>query len=222
MSTMSGECGCGCGQSDPLKLFSGAESMPADAFVLFDGSSLSGWVKRGSDSPAEWKVENGYMEVVPGTGDICSKMEFTDHQLHIEFWLPLMADCTGQARANSVVYLQGSYEVQVLDSYGLDSKDDDCGGIYKVAPPMVNACRPPEQWQTYDIFFVAPKFDENGNKVSNARVTVLHNGVFIHHDREIPKPTGGELDRDLTGPGPLMLQDHGNLIRYRNIWVRPL
>lgn len=220
---MSGECGCGCGcgQSDPLKLFSGAETVPADAFVLFDGKDLSQWIKRNADEPAEWKVENGYMEVTR-TGDIRTKDEFTDFQLHLEFWLPLMADCHGQARANSGVYLQGSYEIQVLDSYGLDSKDDDCGGIYKTAPPMVNASRPPEQWQSYDVVFIAPRFDESGAKISEARTTVLHNGVVIHHDREIPKPTGGEIQRDLAGPGPLMLQDHGNAVRYRNIWIRRL
>lgn len=211
---------CCCGSSRPL--FTGSETIPADAIVLFDGTDLSAWKKRGSDEPAGWKVENGYMEVVPGTGDICSKQLFFDCQVHVEFWLPLMADCTGQARANSGVYLQGRYEVQVLDSYGLASRDDDCGGIYKLVGPMVNACRPPENWQTYEIFFLAPRFNEHGTKTANARMSVLHNGVWIHHDLEVPGPTGGEIDHNFAEPGPLLLQDHGNTVRYRNIWVRPL
>ncbi len=133
-------CCCGCGM--PKVLFRGDESIPADAIVLFDGKDLSQWVKRGTNEPAAWKVENGYMEVVPGTGDICTKELFKDCQVHVEFWLPLMADKTGQARANSGVYLQGRYEVQVLDSYQLDSQVNDCGAFYMLATPMVNACRP--------------------------------------------------------------------------------
>lgn len=217
---MSGCCcsGGGCTKS----LFTGSECVPTDAKVLFDGTDLSAWLKRGSDDPAGWKVENGYMEVVPGTGDIRSKELFSDCQIHVEFWLPLMADCTGQARANSGVYLQGRYEVQVLDSYQLDSRDDDCGGIYKLAAPMVNASRPPENWQTYDIFFQAPRFNEHGTKTANARISVVHNGIWIHHDLEVPGPTGGEIDHNFSEPGPLLLQDHGNLVRFRNVWVRPL
>jgi hypothetical protein len=214
------ECCCCGGKKN---LFKGDESIPADAIVLFDGKDLSQWVKRGDrEATAEWKVENGYMEVAPGTGDICSRELFEDCQIHVEFWLPLMADCTGQARANSGVYLQGRYEVQVLDSYGLDAQDNDIGGIYKLAAPMVNASRPPEQWQTYDIFFVAPRFNEHGTKTTNARISVLLNGVWIHHDLEVPGPTGGEIDHDFAQPGPLMLQDHGNLIRFRNVWARKL
>jgi len=204
------------------QLYKGDEPIPSDAIILFDGKDLSEWVCRGSGEPAKWKVENGYMEVVPGTGDIVSRKLFTDFQLHVEFWLPLMADAKGQARSNSGVYLQGRYEIQVLDSYGLDSKDDDCGGIYKLAAPMVNACRPPENWQTYDAFFIAPRFNQHGVKTKNARVSVLHNGVWIHHDLEVPGPTGGEIDHNFAEPGPIMLQDHGNYIRFRNIWVRPL
>lgn len=216
---MSESCCCGC---KPQSLFTGSESVPADAIVLFDGKDLSQWVKRGSTDPAEWKVENGYFEVMPRTGDIRTKELFTDCQVHIEFWLPLMADCKGQARANSGVYLQGRYEVQVLDSHGLDSKDDDCGGIYQLAAPMVNAGRPPEQWQTYDIFFSAPKFNEKGVKTTPARISVVLNGVWVHHDLKIHEPTGGEIDNNCAEPGPLLLQDHGNLVRYRNVWARKL
>lgn len=211
-----------CECSSPTPLYKGSEPIPADAIVLFDGKDLSNWVKRGSDDPAEWKVQNGYMEVVPGTGDIVSKQKFYDCQLHVEFWLPLMADARGQARANSGVYLQGRYEVQVLDSYGLDSRDDDCGGIYKLVAPMVNACRPPEHWQTYDILFRAPRFNEHGVKIEAARISVLHNGVWIHNNVEIHQPTGGEIDHNYAEPGPILLQDHGDPIRYRNVWVRSL
>jgi len=213
---------CGCSSGAPKPIFKGAECIPADAIVLFDGTDLSNWAKRGSGEPAAWKVENGYMEVVPGTGDIVSKELFQDYQLHIEFWLPLMADSRGQGRSNSGVYMQGRYEIQVLDSYELDSRDDDCGGIYKLAKPMINACRPPENWQTYDAYFVAPKFNENGVKTRNARLSVLFNNVWIHHDLEIPGPTGGEIDHNFSEPGPIMLQDHGNLVRFRNVWIRPL
>ena len=219
---MSEKCCCNGGKA-PVPLFKGAESIPADAIILFDGKDLSKWGKRSNPNEApEWKVENGYMEVVPGTGDIVTKEKFFDCQLHVEFWLPLMAECTGQARANSGVYLQGRYEIQVLDSYGLDSKDDDCGAIYKRAKPMVNACRPPEEWQTYDVFFMAPRFNEHGVKIAPARISVLHNGVWIHHDLEIHQPTGGEIDHNYAEPGPILLQDHGNRIRYRNIWIRRL
>ncbi len=200
-------------------LFSGTEGIPADAMVLFDGKDLSNWTYM-DGRPAGWKVDNGYMQVQGG--NIRTKREFGDCQVHVEFWLPLMADAHGQARANSGVYIQGSYEVQVLDSYGLKSQPNDCGAIYGVAAPAVNACRPPEQWQTYDIFFRAPRFDEKGAKVANARMSVMHNGVLIHEAVAVPGPTTAAMDRDLTKPGPLMLQDHGNAVRYRNVWVREL
>lgn len=212
---------CRCGQNTPEPLYRGSEVIPASAVVLFDGTDLSQWVKAGTDEAPCWKVENGYMEVVPGTGNIASKQRFWNFQLHVEFWLPLMADCQGQARANSGVYLQGRYEIQVLDSYGLDAKTDDCGAFYKLAKPAVNSARPPEHWQTYDVYFLAPKFNEDGVKIANARASVLWNGIWIHHDVELPQATGGELDREYSQPGPIMLQDHGNLIRYRNVWVIP-
>lgn len=203
-------------------LYKGAEAVPADATVLFDGTCLSGWKKRGKDEAAAWKIEDGYMEVVPGAGDIVSKELFTDFQLHVEFWLPLMADCKGQARSNSGVYMQGRYELQVLDSYTLDPNIDDCAAIYVLAPPCVNAARPPEEWQTYDILFHAPRFNEHGRKTKNARISVVWNGVWVHNDLEVPDPTGGEIDHEFSQPGPLMLQDHGNLVRFRNVWARKL
>ncbi len=201
-------------------LFLDDEQRPSDAVVLFDGKDLSQWVQVGSDKPAGWKVAKGYMEV--GGGNIRTKQEFMDCQLHIEFWLPSMPDAKGQARANSGVYLQGRYEVQVLDSYGLRSQSNDCGAIYGVAAPLVNACRPPEHWQSYDILFHAPKFDDTGNLVTKPRITVLQNGVLIQENVDVFGTTTAGAPGDPKTAGPVMLQDHGNPVRYRNVWVRPL
>lgn len=193
---------------------------PKFATVLFGGKDLSGWLSR-KGGPAGWSAKNGYVEVVPKSGDIYTKRTFGDFQLHVEFWLPYMPEASGQARANSGVYLQGRYEIQVLDSYGLESKDNDCGGIYKVAAPLVNACKKPRTWQSYDIAFRAPRFDAAGKLTEKARVTVFQNDVMIHDNVEIT-PTPGELNREFSQPGPILLQDHGNLVRYRNIWIVPV
>lgn len=209
-----------CATTGGRPLFKADEQRPSDAVLLFDGKDLSQWVQADSGRAAVWKVENGYMEVKGG--NIRTKQEYGDCQLHVEFWLPLMANATGQARANSGVYLQGRYEVQVLDSYGLDSRNNDCGAIYGVAAPSVNACRPPQQWQSYDIIFHAPRYNDKGELTDEARMTVLHNGVLIHENVEIPSTTTAGMQNDPRLPGPVMLQDHGNAIRYRNIWIRPL
>ena len=202
-------------------LFKGGEPVPADAIVLFDGKDLSKFVMCGSDKAAAWKVENGYC--VPQSGDICSKQLFADCQLHVEFWVPLLPDNHGQERGNSGVFFMGfTYEIQVLDSYGLQPGDGDCGAIYSYTPPMVNACRPPETWQSYDAIFHAPKFDASGRKTANARVTVFQNGVLIHDNAEIPGPTVDHSAPDSKTPGPIQLQDHGYAVRFRNVWVRPL
>lgn len=199
-------------------LFKGNEAHPADAVVLFDGKSLAEWTLL-DGKPADWRLENDYMEVRGGS--IRTKREFTDCQLHVEFWLPSMPNATGQGKANSGVYLQGRYEVQVLDSYGLKSGGGDCGAIYGVSAPLVNACRPPEQWQTYDIFFHAPRF-EGDKQISKARMSVLQNGIWIQDDVEIPGETTASAGGDTWKPGPIMLQDHGNPVRYRNVWMRDL
>lgn len=191
---------------------------PKYATVLFDGKNLSGWLST-KGGPAAWKLASLYMEVAPGSGNIYTKETFRDFQLYLEFWLPLMEGSRGQARANSGVYLQGRYEVQVLDSYGLQSQDNDCGAFYKIAAPLRNACKKPERWQSYDIAFRAARVDSTGKVTENARATVFHNGVMIHNNLELPRATPGGLDEDVTKPGPLLLQDHGNLVRYRNIWV---
>lgn len=192
---------------------------PEGAVTLFDGRNLDGWVKAGSRGPAGWKVSNGAMTV--SGGDIMTEKQFGDFQLHIEFNIPYMPEVRGQARGNSGVYLQGRYEIQVLDSYGLKPESHECGAIYGEFTPLVNACKPALQWQTYDISFRAPRV-ENGKVVEKARVTVRQNGVLIHDDREID-PTPGGLDTDATKTsGPLWLQDHGDAVQYRNIWLKPL
>jgi hypothetical protein len=195
----------------------GAEP-PAGAIVLFNGKNFKQWKhtkkKAGADS-VQWKLlKGGAMEVKKGTGSIVTKKKFADFKLHVEFRTPFMPDARGQARGNSGVYLQERYEVQVLDSYGLEGKDNECGGIYKIGAPMVNMCAPPTQWQTYDITFYAP-----GAEKANAQVTVVHNGVTIHDNVSLPKPTGGALDSNVTKTGGIYLQDHGNPVQYRNIWL---
>ncbi len=195
---------------------------PIGAILLFDGSNLNDWERRDEkqkSTPVGWKVTDGVAEVGPGTGDIITKQKFSDFQLHVEFRLPFMPEARGQGRGNSGVYLQGRYEVQVLDSYGLAGEDNECGGIYKVAAPRVNMCAPPGQWQTYDITFSAPRFDKDGKKVKDAVATVMHNGIIIHENLTIPGPTGGAVDDDVRAPGGILLQDHGNLVQYRNIWL---
>ncbi|MDO8587191.1 MAG: DUF1080 domain-containing protein [Armatimonadota bacterium] len=212
-----------CGYSDARagkRLFSGSEAVPADAIVLFDGKDLSQWTYMNSRA-ADWKIESGYMQVRGGS--IRTKQEFAgDYQLHVEFCLPLMADVKGQDRANSGVYLNSAYEVQVLDSYDLpEIADGDCGAIYSIATPIANACRPPETWQSYDIIFHSPKMDKDGKKIANARMTVLQNGVLIHHNTEVPYPTGSH-DAPDAKKGNIELQDHGCKVRYRNVWLRQL
>jgi len=145
---------------------------------------------------------------------------FGDARWHIEFCLPYQPHDRGQARGNSGAYVQGCYEVQMLDSFGLEGRDNECGGIYKAAAPAVNACLPPLAWQTYDIDFTAPRF-ENGAKVASARMTVRHNGILIHDNVEIPTLTPGGPQKEERPTGPLHLQNHGNPVRYRNIWVAP-
>lgn len=193
---------------------------PEGAIVLFDGKSLEQWVNAHNRSrPAPWTILPDGAVQVKG-GDIATQRLFDGHiRLHVEFRVPYMPKATGQGRGNSGVYVQGRYEVQVLDSYGLDSKDNDCGGIYEVAKPKVNACKAPTVWQCYDIDFHAPKF-EDGKRAQPARISVRQNGQVIHEDTVIPVAnTRAGLGGDASRPGPIMLQDHGNPVQYRNIWV---
>lgn len=198
---------------------------PSDAVVLFDGSSLSGWKSARDGSAAKWKLEGGFMEVVPGTGDIETKEGFGDCQLHVEWAEPVVVKGEGQGRGNSGVFLMGRYEIQVLDCFQNPTyPDGTTAAIYGQFPPLVNACRKPAEWQSYDILFVAPRFDGT-NLIAPAFVTVIQNGVVVQHHRALQGPTE---HKRLAGyvphaaKGPLKLQDHGDLVRFRNVWVRPL
>ena len=194
----------------------------SDAVVLCNGKDVSNWTTR-DGQPAGWKVEEGILHVVPRTGDIMSTERFTDFFLHLEFRCPDMPEATGQAKGNSGVYLQGRYEIQVLDSYGINIPGmGDCGAIYNQFAPLVNACKPPMVWQTYDVIFRAARVGEAGEVEEPVRLTVLQNGRVIHNNVQLPGVTGGALDEEVGEPGPLLLQDHGNLVAYRNIWVVPL
>ncbi len=179
---------------------------PAGAKVLFDGKDASAW-KGG-------KIVEGNLLLAGTTG----KDELQDFTLHIEFRTPFVPKARGQARGNSGVYLQDRYELQVLDSFGLEGADNECGGFYQKVAPAVNMCYPPLAWQTYDIDFTAARFDGE-QKVKNAKVTVKHNGVTIHENYEFPDLTPGGLPKEYPGRGPLKLQEHGNPVVYRNIWV---
>ena len=199
---------------------------PKGSIALFDGKDLSGWVKRDGKSPAQWKLEDGYMEVKGG--DILTKEKFgPDFRLHVEFWLPLMKDAKGQGRSNSGVYLQGRYEIQVLDSYENDTyANGSVGALYGIIAPnkeaQQKAVKPPEQWNTYDITFRSPRVDASGKVTEKGRLTVVINGVTLIDDGKFDHVTGGAIDDKLGEPGPLLLQDHGCKVRYRNIWIQPL
>lgn len=173
-----------------------------------------------ADRSCRWKlVDGGAMQVF--NGSLMTKEEFGDQKLHIEFRTPFMPDKRGQERGNSGVYIQGRYEIQVLDSYGLDGLDNECGGIYKNAAPLVNMCAPPLQWQSYDVTFHAAQVDATGKVTKKAVITVVQNGVTIHNNLEVDTTPGG-CDYDMTQPGPLFLQDHGTPVEYRNIWIEKL
>ncbi|TLD72286.1 DUF1080 domain-containing protein [Phragmitibacter flavus] len=182
---------------------------PTGAQVLFDGKDINRFIKSNV-------TEDGLLTQGATSTDL-----FNDFSLHLEFRLPYTPTGRGQKRGNSGIYLQGRYEIQMLDSFGLEGKDNECGGLYKIAVPKVNMCYPPLSWQTYDIDFTAAKFDAEGKKTANAKVTVKHNGVLIHENQEIPGPTGSSpIKTETPTPGPIYLQNHGDPVRYRNIWLR--
>ena len=197
---------------------------PSDATVLFDGRNLDAW-QSDKGGPAGWKVEHGCMEVVGGSGDIATKQKFGDYQLHVEFAEPSPATGKSQERGNSGVFLAGLYEVQVLDSYdNYTYADGEAAAIYGQSPPLVNASRPPGEWQTYDIVFNAPRFAD-GKVTSTGFVTVLHNGVVVQNHTALLGPSVHHAlpvwkAHDLRMP--LKLQDHHMPVRFRNIWIRPL
>ncbi|MFP6610717.1 MAG: DUF1080 domain-containing protein [Pirellulales bacterium] len=186
---------------------------PKGAAVLFDGSSADNFTSARNASQPARMTEDGLL--VQGAN---SKQRFGDHTLHFEFRTPYKPAARGQGRGNSGCYLQGRYEVQVLDSFGLAGKHNECGGVYSIKDPDVNMCFPPLSWQTYDVVFTAAKFD-GGKKTADARMTVRHNGVVIHDNIKLPKRTTASPLAEGPDPGFLHLQDHGNPVRFRNIWA---
>ncbi len=183
---------------------------PAGAVALFDGTkaSLANW-KPGAKITDDGLLMQG----------VTSAASFGDALLHVEFRLPYKPQARGQGRGNSGLYVQARYETQTLDSFGLQGKHNECGGIYSVRAPDLNACLPPLTWQTYDIEFKAARFDADGKKTANARMTVRLNGIVIHNDVEVPKRTTASPLKEGSAPGPIHLQNHGNPVHYRNIWV---
>jgi hypothetical protein len=205
---------------------------PSDAEMLFDGKDLSKWQNnRGQD--ASWKMTNGYVETAPRGGGIRTRGKWADFQLHLEWATPNPARGTGQGRGNSGILINGLYEVQVLDSYqALTYPDGQAGAIYGQMPPLVNVCLPPGEWQTYDILFESPRWNDQGELVKKAIITVIQNGVIVQNHYEltgctdgiagVPWKTPGNYDRKHPPEVFVELQDHSNPVRYRNIWVRPI
>lgn len=198
---------------------------PSDAIVLFNGKGLDGWEsEKGGD--AGWTLKDGVLTVKPGAGGIRTKQGFGNCQLHIEWRTPELVKGEGQGRGNSGIFLMEKYELQVLDNYNNTTySNGQAGSIYKQHMPQVNACRKPGEWQSYDVIFTAPQFYEDGRLKEPARITVLHNGVLIQHNTSITGETsyiGIAKYSKHTDKLPLSLQDHGDLVSYRNIWVRPL
>ncbi|MFZ9937121.1 MAG: 3-keto-disaccharide hydrolase [Luteolibacter sp.] len=185
---------------------------PKDAIVLFDGSSTDAW--------QNGRMENGLLLSTGAT----SKQLFGDYTLHLEFRTPYMPGARGQGRGNSGVYHSGRWETQVLDSFGLEGRDNECGGIYSISKPRLNMCLPPLAWQTYDVKFTAAKFDENGKRTAWSRITVKLNGVLVHEDLELPKDftTAAPINSPLASPeGPVFIQNHNDPVVFRNIWIVP-
>lgn len=199
---------------------------PSDAIVLFDGKDLSQW-QSNRGGPPRWTLQDGYVQTVGRAGSLVTKQSFGDCQLHIEWMAPTPPRGRGQGRGNSGVYLMGRYEVQILDSYQNPTYADGmAGAIYGQYPPLVNAALPPGQWQTYDIVFRRPRFDSTGKMLRGARLTVMYNGVLVQDDMELIGPTVNQAlahyTPDQPDKAPLSLQDHGNPVRFRNIWLREL
>jgi len=200
---------------------------PSDAIVLFDGVDLASEWTNGEGGQPGWVVEDGCVTVKKGTGTIKTKRVFNDFQLHIEWRSPSEVVGTSQGRGNSGVFLQERYEVQVLDNYeNRTYRNGQAGSIYKQHPPLVNACKKPGEWQTYDIIYTAPRFNDDGTFFTPPAVTVLHNGVLVQNNSKMRGPTEyigiPEYTVKKHGPGSIVLQDHGNPVSFRNIWIREL
>lgn len=197
---------------------------PSDAIVLFDGSDLSQWVNE-KGTEAKWDIEDGILYTTPKQSDIFTKESFGDCQIHLEWMIPIGTTGVAQKRGNSGIYIQGLYEVQILDSYNNKCYvNGQAGSIYKQYAPLVNACQKQGEWNTYDIIFTAPTFKEDGSLKSQAKITVLHNGVLVQNDAILMGPTEfNKIPRySAHGDRPIKIQDHHNRVGFRNIWVRKL
>lgn len=206
------------------------KGLPSDAIVLFDGNSLNLW-QSAKEGEATWLLKDGIMTVSPGAGDIKTKQKFCDVQLHVEWRMPTKITnekaelLEGQARNNSGVFLQQRYEIQILDSYNNKTyANGQAGAIYKQHIPLVNATKAPGEWQSYDIIYTAPVFDSAGKLKSKAKMTALHNGVLVQNNAEIQGVTAwtGAPVYNAHGCDSIRLQDHGNPVSFRNIWLRKL
>ena len=200
---------------------------PSDAIVLFDGKNLSQEWTNKAGTELGWTVADGCITVVDGAGEIKTKREFNDFQLHIEWRSPSEVIGESQGRGNSGIYLQGLYELQVLDNYNNRTyRNGQAGSLYKQHPPLVNACKAPGVWQVYDVIYTAPRFNARGTYFTPPTVTVLHNGVLVQNHVALRGPTEyigiPEYSVKPHGAGPIILQDHGNPVSYRNIWIREL
>ncbi|WP_236973939.1 3-keto-disaccharide hydrolase [Membranihabitans maritimus] len=197
---------------------------PSDAIILFSENNLDKWTDKDGNDPS-WQIKGNLFTVVPGTGPIQTKEKFEDFQLHIEWRSPLIIKGEGQGRGNSGIFLQGKYEVQVLDSYqNRTYSNGQAASIYKQHIPLVNAMQRTGEWNSYDIIYTAPKFGSDGSLEKPAYVTVLHNGVLVQNHSEIKGGTAfiGQPSYETHGPGPLVLQDHSNPVSFRNVWIRKL
>lgn len=220
-----------------LAMAAGAQQQPTDdhsrqkpkpsakgIIVLFDGKQeeiAANFTQRDPSKPATWEAVDGAMVVK--SGDIMTKQQFTDFQLHVEFKEPYMPDKTGQARGNSGVFLQGRYEIQVLDCFGkTEPGNGDCGAVYGKSSPLMVAYKPPLSWQSYDIIFRGARVDASGAVTEKARVSVMLNGVVLQNNYEIDGVCGAALNNKVGEPGPIILQDHGCPVQYRNVWILPL
>ncbi len=197
---------------------------PSDAIILFDGKHANEWI-HADGSPVQWTIEGDALVVKPGSGGISSRRKFQDMQLHLEFRTPAKVESEGQGRGNSGLFLQNRYEIQILDNFNNRTySNGQAGSLYKQTPPLVNACRAPGEWQTYDVIYTAPRFNQDGMRITPAYVTLLHNGVLVQNHTMVQGTTEyiGWPKNIAHGPDGISLQDHGNLTAFRNIWVREL
>lgn len=207
-------------------VYTSPNKAPSDAIVLFDGTNLNHWVSSANQAnTATWTVNNGILVVSPGSGNIQTKQHFEDFQLHIEWKSPDVIKGEGQGRGNSGVFLQGKYEIQILDNNtNLTYVNGQAASVYKQRQPLVSAVKPAGEWHTYDILYTAPRFNKDAILIKKGTVTVLHNGVLVHYNTQIEGTTEyiGLPKIEAHGAGPIILQDHGDLVSFRNIWIRPL